>query len=131
MTEHLGPHETEPRPSWAPSRATLGGHKAPKSERLTEALGGLELGAYDRRILDWLSSWENSTVEVIATWIERARDQGKATAGVRIQDVPVEESASLVTAAAALRGQPQAEGVYDEIAGHLEALHTRLWQERP
>jgi hypothetical protein len=44
--------------------------------RLRRALGELELGGYDERIVEWLATWEPSTVEVIATWIERARDQG-------------------------------------------------------
>jgi hypothetical protein len=44
--------------------------------RLRHALGDLELGEYDEHILDWLATWEPSTAEVIATWIERARDEG-------------------------------------------------------
>lgn len=41
---------------------------------LIEALhaAGVELGAYDRRIVAWLAHWEWSTVAVIASWIGRA-----------------------------------------------------------
>lgn len=44
--------------------------------RLYEALGHLPLGDYDRRTLTWLAGWEPPVVETIATWIERAREQG-------------------------------------------------------
>lgn len=33
---------------------------------------GVELGAYDRRIVAWLAHWEWGTVAVIASWIKRA-----------------------------------------------------------
>ena len=33
---------------------------------------GVELGAYDRRILEWLAGWEPATVAVIAGLITRA-----------------------------------------------------------
>lgn len=40
---------------------------------LAAALGeaGVELGAYDRRILAWLVGWEPQTVAVVAGWITR------------------------------------------------------------
>lgn len=34
---------------------------------------GVELGEYDRRIVDWLAGWEWSTVATIAGWLHRAR----------------------------------------------------------
>ena len=37
---------------------------------------GVELGAYDRRILDWLSRWEPETVAVISGIITRAARGG-------------------------------------------------------
>ena len=43
---------------------------------LTEALNGVELGAYDRRILDWLADWDVSTVGTIASLFYRARLAG-------------------------------------------------------
>lgn len=33
---------------------------------------GVELGAYERQIIDWLSRWEWATVAVIASWVARA-----------------------------------------------------------
>lgn len=45
--------------------------------QLAEALDGIELGADDRRILQWLSGWEPSTVATIASLIVRARAAGQ------------------------------------------------------
>jgi len=44
-----------------------------RAQILTGALAGLELGAWDRRILHWLAGWDTSTVLTIASWITRAR----------------------------------------------------------
>ena len=33
---------------------------------------GVELGAYDKRIAEWVASWDVETVQVIAGWVERA-----------------------------------------------------------
>jgi hypothetical protein len=44
-----------------------------KAQILAAALAGLELGAWDRRILHWLAGWDTSTVLTIASWITRAR----------------------------------------------------------
>lgn len=41
------------------------------------AEAGVELGAYDRRIVEWLGGWEWSTVATIASWVRRA-GQGAA-----------------------------------------------------
>lgn len=35
---------------------------------------GVELGAYERQIIDWLSHWEWATVVVIASWVARAAE---------------------------------------------------------
>ena len=51
------------------------GKMAPHSHRLLcEALtaAGVELGGYDHRIAEWLSTWEPQTVAVIAGWVQRA-----------------------------------------------------------
>jgi len=40
---------------------------------LRDALHGVELGAYDERIMRWLVGWDDSTVRTICSLIERAR----------------------------------------------------------
>ncbi|MFC4506600.1 MULTISPECIES: hypothetical protein [Streptomyces] len=40
--------------------------------RDTLVAAGVELGAYERLIIDWLSRWEWATVAVIASWVARA-----------------------------------------------------------
>jgi hypothetical protein len=44
-----------------------------RAEILADALGGIELGAWDRRIAEWLAGWDASTVLTIASWIARSR----------------------------------------------------------
>ena len=43
---------------------------------LGEALDGIPLGAYDRRIVEWLSGWDLVTVLTVASLIGRARAAG-------------------------------------------------------
>jgi hypothetical protein len=43
---------------------------------LLEPLDGIELGAYDRRILDWLADWDTTTIGTIASLLYRARAIG-------------------------------------------------------
>lgn len=43
---------------------------------IDEALAGMELGAYDRRIVDWLKGWDQPTIVTIASLIQRARAAG-------------------------------------------------------
>ncbi|MCE7010037.1 hypothetical protein LWC34_45605 [Kibdelosporangium philippinense] len=40
---------------------------------LLEALDGVELGTYDRRIIEWLAGWDVSTVGTVASLFYRAR----------------------------------------------------------
>jgi hypothetical protein len=40
------------------------------------AAAGVELGAYDRRIAAWLSTWEAETVTVVLGWVQRANAGG-------------------------------------------------------
>lgn len=47
--------------------------RAEQQELLEAGLSGLELGAWDRRIVAWLSGWETSTVITIASWLCRTR----------------------------------------------------------
>lgn len=69
-----GPIEREPFDS---IRAT-DGERLDDAERqaLMQTLDGLPLGAYDLRIVDWLATWEPSTVATVCSWIRRARAQG-------------------------------------------------------
>lgn len=43
---------------------------------LLEPLAGVELGHYDRRILDWLAGWDVETVGTVASLLHRARQAG-------------------------------------------------------
>ena len=45
---------------------------------LAEVLAGVELGAWDQRMVRWLAGWDAATVLTIASWIVRARDKGPA-----------------------------------------------------
>jgi hypothetical protein len=44
---------------------------------------GVQLGAYDQRILRWLAGWEPATCAVVAGLISRAHG-GQATAGIAV-----------------------------------------------
>ena len=46
-------------------------------------MAGVELGAFDRRVLAWLSGWEPETAAVIAGMIARAHAAGRARSGTR------------------------------------------------
>jgi len=51
----------------------------PEAERsvfLAEVLGGVELGAWDRRVAGWLAGLDTSTALTVASWIARAREAG-------------------------------------------------------
>lgn len=45
------------------------------------AAAGVELGAFDRRILAWLAGWESSTVQVIIGLIARANTETETIDG--------------------------------------------------
>jgi len=47
-----------------------------QAEILAGVLAGIELGAWDRRIVAWLAGWDACTVLTIASWIARARESG-------------------------------------------------------
>lgn len=44
-----------------------------RAEVLAGVLAGIELGAWDRRIADWLAGWDAATVLTVASWIARSR----------------------------------------------------------
>ena len=86
----MGPFETEREARELPAvqavyaafRADPGvGHMAPHSLRMLSeacAAAGTGPGAFDRRVLAWLSEWEPETAAVVAGLITRAHDAGRA-----------------------------------------------------
>ena len=83
MSENLpadiGPYETEQQAadtcrSIYAQAPNLGYQKAYNRGRLTEACesAGVELGAYDLRVIEWLSRWEPEVVAAVAGLIARA-----------------------------------------------------------
>lgn len=61
-----------------------GGYR-PQAERLAAveaALSGVELGAYDRRIIEWLIQWDDYTARLVVSLLVRARRAGYAEAAV-------------------------------------------------
>ncbi len=44
---------------------------------LAEVLAGVELGAWDQRMVRWLAGWDAATVLTIVSWIVRARGMGR------------------------------------------------------
>jgi len=62
-----GPVETPPR-GLVPS--------AEQAEILAAVLGGIELGAWDWRVLEWMAGLDASTVLTVASWIARSRAAG-------------------------------------------------------
>ena len=58
-----------------PVEAPPGGF-VPEGERaeiLAGVLAGIELGAWDRRVAEWLAGWDTATVLTVASWIARSR----------------------------------------------------------
>jgi hypothetical protein len=52
---------------------------APQAERaaiLAGVLGGVEMGAWDRRVARWLTGLDTSTLVTVASWIARSRAAG-------------------------------------------------------
>jgi hypothetical protein len=48
---------------------------------LRDALIGIGLGSYDDQIVEWLATWESSTVAVVVSLLERVRAAGRAEGG--------------------------------------------------
>jgi hypothetical protein len=79
MGRHLEPLEDGPVSVYAPFITYPRGeyrHECAEERRaaLLAALEGVELGAYDRRILHWLSGWDVPTAAAVVSLILRARD---------------------------------------------------------
>lgn len=75
MTPRHGPYETEPidLAGHYTARVVPGGEHELHRQILEAALGDVELGAFDRRILAWLARWETTSVLAVAGWVARAR----------------------------------------------------------
>ena len=80
----LGPFDTEAQARTAAQAAADPGLlpiKAPQNRQLLGRVceaADVALGRYDDRIVQWLSIWEPSTVVVVAGWITRAYESGRA-----------------------------------------------------
>ena len=61
-------------PVQVPPRGFVPG--AEQAEILAGVMAGIELGAWDQRILEWMAGWDASTVLTVASWIVRARAAG-------------------------------------------------------
>lgn len=97
MTTDLGPLDREPRnvrPPFdvRPPRAWLERGETSDQWRarvradivaaLLDAIGpDVELGAYDRRIVEWLAGWDIGTVGTIASLLRRVRAAGETERG--------------------------------------------------
>lgn len=80
----MGPFETSDEAS-AAARAAAGEPEHPTAvangRLLWRELGaaGVEMGAYDQKVVEWLANWEPATVAVIAGWVSRAASGSRAT----------------------------------------------------
>jgi len=52
--------------------------QAEQAQILAGVLAGIELGAWDRQIVQWLAGWDACTVLTVASLIARARAAGVA-----------------------------------------------------
>jgi hypothetical protein len=69
-----GPGRVPAGPVEVPPRGFV--PRAEQAEILAGVLAGIELGAWDRRILDWMAGWDACTVLTVASWVARARAAG-------------------------------------------------------
>jgi hypothetical protein len=63
-------------PVEAPPRGFM--PEADQAQILADVLAGIELGAWDRQIVQWLAGWDTCTVLTVASLIARARATGMA-----------------------------------------------------
>jgi hypothetical protein len=81
LPSNVGPYEDDQQAAATVREAYAAGPLAPAGtlarfnlDRLTAACeaSGVELGAYDRRIVEWLAGWEPETVAVVVGLVLRA-----------------------------------------------------------
>lgn len=87
----LGPLRREPRRIRPPfdiyDQAAISGQQD-RVDALREALGDVELGDYDHRIVEWLATWDVSVVGTIVSLIHRVRQAADDRAFDRQTDAP-------------------------------------------
>jgi hypothetical protein len=78
----MGPYDTEPNLEIRAAAGRHGGDTvAAARARWREAVGGLPLGHYDKRIVDWAAeAMDQSTLWVFAGLLDRARQSGPPAA---------------------------------------------------
>jgi len=82
-----GPLDDAPRAVWPPydryrpATGRPGDWAADREAALHDALYGVRLGAYDRRIVTWLAGWDIPTVATVCSLLRRAHAAGRATTG--------------------------------------------------
>lgn len=84
-----GPIEVEPYGAiqTPPPDAPRGTATAVLKAELDKALEGIELGAYDQRIVEWLAGWEAPTVTTVCSLLFRARAAGQRDGAVEVREL--------------------------------------------
>jgi hypothetical protein len=91
MTANLGPLDSAPKGVRPPFD-----QYATRTDRqdfrtaLVEAIGPVQLGAYDNRLLDWLADWDASVVGTLASLFYRVRAAGETDQGATAEEREVE-----------------------------------------
>jgi hypothetical protein len=67
-----------------------GARRAAFRAELDRALEGVDLGAWDQVIVDWLSGWDVATVTAVCSLLLRAREAGRHDARVEGYDQGLE-----------------------------------------
>jgi hypothetical protein len=62
-----------------------------RQEAFAAVLEGLELGAYDRQIVNWLTSWDDPTCRTIASLMWRCRLAGATAAPGSVVLAPADD----------------------------------------
>lgn len=78
----MGPYDSEPNAEIREAAQLHDGDTIAAAEaRWREAVEGLPLGAYDKRIVEWaVQAFDQSTLWVFAGLIDRARESGQRPA---------------------------------------------------